>query len=259
MHSTDSTQLKPRTHFQRFEFKYYLDLSIIDDLTKDLLRFMRWDPYVAELRSKSYTITSLYYDSPSLGYYYEKIDGMSRRKKIRWRTYASERGAGAYFCEIKRKFDMVTMKDRIIADPSDRFRGMSALDQMTGTRQKEAKAFLDEIIIERMLRSLQPQVLVRYDRSPLIGIYEDRLRITLDSNIWAAKTSEETMKSNAYEPVLTNGAILEVKYNNSLPFWFLALVRRYDLSRIAYSKYARSIETVHKLLTPEVSDILPTK
>lgn len=250
---------KPRMHFQRFEFKYFIPDHLIGELRAFLLRFMRWDSYVAEFPSKSYSVISLYYDSPQLDYYYEKVDGMSRRKKVRWRTYQAERADQIYFCEIKRKFDMVTLKDRIIVGSGALFPTMSGLPKDLSGVGESDRRFLEEVFFEKLIHRLQPQVLVRYQRKPLVGIYEDRLRITFDSDIWAARVTEEVMTSDTYEPVLTNGAILEVKFNNSLPFWFLMAVRRYGLSRIAFSKYGRSIERTRGITSFDPRDLLPIR
>lgn len=257
--STDQSlvRAKPRMHFQRFEFKYFVPDDLVEELTSFLLRFMRRDPYAVDLPTKSYSVISLYYDSPKLDYYYEKIDGMSRRKKVRWRTYEGQPGKPTYFCEIKRKFDMVSLKDRVIAGTGERFPTMKGLPQVSNSTPEAEKDFLNEVFSENLVRNLKPQVLVKYNRMPFVGIYEDRLRITLDSDIWAARVVDEVMTSDMYEPVLTNGMILEVKYNNSLPFWFLMAVRRHGLSRVAFSKYCRSIERTRGFTTIHPSDLLP--
>lgn len=229
--------LKPRLHFQRFEFKYYLPFEMIEPVTQELLKYMKWDPYVADDPKHYYEVVSLYYDSPSLTCYYEKLDGMVSRKKIRCRAYTNSSGERSdHFYEIKRKHDMVVMKDRM---QGLRVNLLETIQQIDDDDQLTREMYMDLIY-----RHLIPQVIVSYHRTPLVGSHEDRLRVTIDSDIWAANPNGETLDADEWLPVLTNGALLEIKYNNVLPFWLALIIQRYDLSRIAYSKYCKSIEKI---------------
>ena len=59
-------ELKPRLHFQRFEFKYFLPDKLMSDIKKDLLKNnMKWDAHLKK-PDTSYEVRSLYYDSPDL-------------------------------------------------------------------------------------------------------------------------------------------------------------------------------------------------
>src|SRR3989344_9271378 len=113
--------MPPKLRFERFEFKYVLDMETYQRVKKALANFLVPDAAFAGLPHGFYEVISLYYDSPRFFYYWEKIDGASRRKKIRVRTYRHV-AQGTYhdaqdapiFLEIKRKRDAVILKDRLL-------------------------------------------------------------------------------------------------------------------------------------------------
>src|SRR3989338_6693012 len=110
--------MPPKLRFERFEFKYVLDMETYQRVKKALANFLVPDEAVAGLPHGFYEVISLYYDSPRFFYYWEKIDGASRRKKIRVRTYRRNGKVFSqdFFLEIKRKRDAVILKDRLALD-----------------------------------------------------------------------------------------------------------------------------------------------
>ena len=75
--------------FQRYEFKYILNKRLRDKVERQIQHFMRYDGYVHPEFNNSYFVRSLYFDSPTSVNFYEKIDGVKKRKKFRFRDIAS--------------------------------------------------------------------------------------------------------------------------------------------------------------------------
>ena len=89
-------------NFRRYEFKYIVHDSLSELIKGDLKEFLEIDPQLKKSKKKSYTVRSLYLDSPSKDYFYEKIDGIKSRKKYRFRTYSSDLSAAdTFFLEQK--------------------------------------------------------------------------------------------------------------------------------------------------------------
>src|SRR3990167_6097069 len=107
--------MPPKLRFERYEYKYLLDVEQYQRVKKALAHFLVPDSAVAGIPHGVYEVISLYYDSPRFFYYWEKIDGASRRKKIRVRTYRrnGKDFSPDIFLEIKRKRDAVILKDRL--------------------------------------------------------------------------------------------------------------------------------------------------
>lgn len=239
---------KPTFHFQRFEFKYTLTRPQADNIIEDCLsHHLEWDPFVAGREGKSYAVTSLYLDTPALKCYHEKIAGLKDRFKIRVRIYDEEvKRDSDIFLEIKKKSDALVIKDRLLLDYNqyestfENGRSFSRVPQGEGERKTA-----EEIIAKIRRFSLAAVAAVRYRRRPLIGRFVERLRITFDSELEAARAS--ALKDLNFLPVSPRTVIMEVKYNNTLPFWLHRVIQAHNLDRQPFSKYGRGIETLSRL------------
>ena len=240
--------LLPQLKFRRFEFKYRIPHFLVDKITADLLHYMEWDPFVINKPEKHYQVSSLYFDSEGLGCYHEKMAGVKDRKKLRLRTYSNVLSSDMkVFVEIKRKRDMAILKDRLIINYQD------YLDVI----HKESSAFLNnrlltqeqdvwkEFLWTKRYNCMTPRIMVIYNRKPLVGRINNRFRITFDSNIQAFP-SDQLNFTNRRRNVLSDDVIMELKYNNTIPDWFHFIIQKYQLNRVAFSKYCKSLEVCHK-------------
>ena len=63
-----------------------------------------------------YPVSTIYYDTPTLDFYYDKVNGEHTHKKARLRTYGKEIFEGPTFFEIKYKSNEDQIKKRISLD-----------------------------------------------------------------------------------------------------------------------------------------------
>ncbi|MFC1756619.1 polyphosphate polymerase domain-containing protein [Patescibacteria group bacterium] len=210
---------RPALSASRFEFKYLMNeqkaISVLSVLKK---LGMRPDPKSCSGGDNSYIVSSLYFDSWAWKDYQDKVGGFLSRKKIRLRFYGDE--PKDIWAEIKRKQDMSILKER----------------------SHEIKKPLLMYIIKE---GLKPKVLVRYKRRPLVFGNSNNLRITFDSNIETCKTSSFFYNKSMF-PVGKGLVVMELKYNICIPRWFGDIVKKFDLQREAFSKYALSVEVCNK-------------
>ena len=71
----------------RYEIKYAVPESSIPEISRMLRLYAVHDPFTPPSKSMEYTVRSVYYDTPGLEFYYQKLDGIKIRKKLRIRTY----------------------------------------------------------------------------------------------------------------------------------------------------------------------------
>lgn len=229
--------------FQRFEFKYLLPKKEID-ATYDILlhNHLVRDPFLSNGQDY-YTVSSLYLDSPDFMCYNEKISGIKNRTKLRLRTYSDGNDLDNIFLEIKRKSDAVVIKDRAKINKELYFRCLNSSHRIGGEEIKN-KA-IQEFIVRQRAYSMGPLIFVRYKRKPLVSRFDNNLRVTLDYDIEAsgAKSFVDYDKFNAINP---NGAVMEIKYNNSLPDWLHRIIQKYELNRQSFSKYCFGVDTARK-------------
>lgn len=240
--------LVTKLKFRRFEFKYYIPRFLVDKITTDLLNYMEWDSFVANKPEKFYQVSSLYFDSEGLGCYHEKTAGIKIRKKLRLRTYATTLTSDIkIFVEIKRKSDMVVLKDRFIINYQDYLNILSDNSLIFSNKQLSTQEHdvWKEFLWTKKHNCMTPRIMVIYKRKPLMGSVNNRFRITFDSDIEAYPINRLDFLDNRIS-VLSRDVIMELKYDNTIPNWFHFIIQKYQLNRVAFSKYCKSLEVCHK-------------
>ncbi len=96
----------------RYELKYWADESQLADVLGRLAGLLVRDPHGSDVRP-GYMITSLYLDTEDFAYFYEKVEGLKIRSKVRLRRYDDEMGG---FLELKGKRKRRITKSRLRLD-----------------------------------------------------------------------------------------------------------------------------------------------
>jgi SPX domain protein involved in polyphosphate accumulation len=89
----------PQLKFSRTEYKYLISFGLAEELKEYFSRYTVLDS--ANLGGKPYVIRSIYFDSPSLTAYKEKLNGDHERLKVRVRSY-SDIKEKKVFLELKK-------------------------------------------------------------------------------------------------------------------------------------------------------------
>jgi len=230
--------------FNRFELKYMVTLKQAETFKKALRAYLLADEHGNG--NGRYTLTSLYYDSPDFRCYWEKVDGIKFRRKLRIRRYESEApltGDTLVFVEIKQRLDRVTQKRRVILPYRDAM-------QLCNDRQYpeefavDDKTFLDEIYAYLWQYNLRPVSIVRYERQAFIGTdFDLGLRVTFDTALQYQTHSLLLHEEPATHPMLpVDRVVMEIKVNERIPYWLTEMIAAHNLNMIRVSKYCRSIE-----------------
>ena len=235
----------------RFELKYLVHQRQVPSLLEALGPRVVADPHARG--PAGYPIYSVYCDSPRLDFFWEKVEGLKVRRKLRFRSYGT---SDEVFLEIKQRVDR-TLQKRRTPWPKARLDAAFFAGRL---EDAEAAAARDPVAAEIC-------VLWRgYDRRPTVGISyrrqayfardESDLRITLDSRVLyhvgalEAGRPPETGK-HLLDPAL---AVLEIKYGDSVPLWLCEVVARLELRVVRLSKYCAAIDREHfrgELTLPE--------
>ena len=235
--------------FQRFEIKYRLPRILVSTVAGELLEHnLVRDPYVENSSDHSYSVTSLYFDSPSLLCFHSKAAGAKRRFKLRLRIYGERlEEVDRVFVEVKRRENAVVIKRRAVFSPEQARAafewgaGAQALDDSDGGNRPAIEEFL------RLQRAhgMIPMVNVSYRRQPLIGRFNPGLRVTFDDRLVVSSAPRISLVQRL--PTDLRETVMEVKFNNALPDWFQSIIRRYGLERESISKYALAVITASRL------------
>lgn len=239
--------------FNRFELKYIVPIKAAEKFKQALSAYLAPDEHGDSCGS--YYLSSLYYDSPDYRFYWEKIDGIKFRRKLRIRHYENSQPLDEdtpVFVEIKQRLNRVTQKRRVLLPFGDALR-LCNQRQMPGPDSFQHNpsdgAVLEEIAGMLWENNLQPASIVSYSRQALIGgQYDVGLRVTFDKDLIYRQAGADPfllglIGESGGLPLFPAGTvIIEIKVNERIPYWLTELVAMHDLSLMRVSKYCRSIE-----------------
>ena len=233
----------------RYEYKYLVHNSLVDNIRAELSAFMELDGFAKKHSKGQYTVKSIYYDSPNFDCYKEKHDGVKIRNKFRIRGYDQPAGESVAFLEIKHKNTNCISKSRAPIYYSNIAKSLDSrlIDNHiisfsgNGIEKKDGRKFL----YYYHLKQLHPAVLVIYDREAFWGKFDKSLRLTFDKKLRSVifPSLNELYNEERAKTTMKNHFILEVKFYGTLPLWIKTLISKYSLDRRALSKYTMSLET----------------
>ncbi len=247
-HGEDEMTTKIHSYFNRYEFKFIIDLETRDRIIKDITPFCKVDENSPS--KKDYSVVSVYYDSDSFRSYFEKIDGEKMRRKVRIRIYPDSK-TDKCFIEIKSKINTNVYKKRVYLKLDDAKKLLAKADDSSRIYRllnETDRKVIDEVWIMKHRRKLKPKSVVSYKRMAFEGRYDRRFRLTFDNALKVRKTDLEDFKNQGGIYALSpKSVIMEVKFNQIIPVWMINILNRYDLISIKISKYCSGIEQLYQL------------
>lgn len=243
--------------FNRFELKYLLTLQQAEALKTALKAYLVIDEHGHG--NGCYALASLYYDSPDLRCYWEKVDGVRFRRKLRIRRYETDeplQDETPVFVEIKQRVDRVTQKRRAILPYREALRLCDG--RQAPQHAPEDAAVVDEIQAFLWQYNLRAASIVRYDRQAFIGTaYDIGLRVTFDTGLTCQTNPLDLREPPGGLPMLpADQVVMEIKVNERIPYWLTELVAAHNLQMVRMSKYCRSIEAARlhsrTILSPNI-------
>jgi len=167
--------------FNRYEFKYVIPVEKAERIISELDHVTRPDEHCLD---SGYRVVSLYYDSPDLTCFWDKVDGVRLRRKLRIRIYpAAGEAVREAMVEIKQRTNRMVCKRRV------RLPVREAEDLCDGPRRPAGLDTLDEQVaaeVEYLARTmrLRPSCITSYLRRAFIGgRYDAGLRMTFDTDL----------------------------------------------------------------------------
>lgn len=223
----------------RYEVKYLVATTRVPELMREWAPYTRTDPHASG--EWGYPIYSVYWDTDDLLFFWEKVEGVKYRRKLRFRRYGS---ASDVFIEVKQREDR-TLHKRRLRWPVERaervFGGGAGLVDWAEAEQHPVATEV-ALMIDRL--RLRPRMAVSYRRRALFGAFDPELRITFDGRIHyhASHFSlERPFEAGRYvlDPRVT---VLEIKYDHRAPRWLTKAISRHGLKIVRMSKYCSAVD-----------------
>ena len=234
------------TQIGRAELKYYVSKDKMGDLRQAILNHCEPDQFAARMEDYTYRVRSIYFDSSDFRFYYDKLDGLEIRKKLRLRAYDRYEEEGTGFLEIKRRRSNRIIKERApvslagINDTLSKLRLPDSSEDYLPAYKNVVNKFLAIMVS----LELQPTALILYDRQAFTGLIDPTERVTIDMNVRSSifPSLEDLFREDDLAPVVADRHILELKFNRFMPKWMNRLVADFQLRCQSIPKYCMGVE-----------------
>ena len=211
----------------RHEYKYMLSYEEMLKLRAKLNELLSIDRDY-----NGYMVRSLYLDSLDEDDYYEKLDGLASRKKIRLRIY--EPNANKVKLEIKAKYDIHQLKESLVITREQAERLMRGDYSFLLDIDNEVARKLYLIVSEN---TYKPKAIIEYNR--IAYTTPSGTRITFDCDIRTCYQTEQFFDENVnYVKVQDpKNVVLEVKFDRFLEPYISNVLGKCVGNRESVSKY----------------------
>lgn len=213
----------------RHELKFYINYA-------DVLEIKARLPLVASLdkhaREGGYRVKSLYFDNYNDKVLKEKIEGFSEREKFRLRLYNND--TSFIRLEKKSKKNGICFKESVVITEKECKR---LLDGDFAVLKENGNPLCLELYTKMHYQLLRPKNIVDYRRESYTYPMGN-VRVTLDSDIRTSYKIHDFLELKPVPIPISEGYILEVKYDSFLPEIIRGMVSVSSRRSTAFSKYA---------------------
>ena len=213
-------------NFKRYEKKYPLTPAQYDAVRKGMEAYMKPDEY------SRYTICNVYYDTADFQLIRTSLEKPVYKEKLRVRSYGVASDDGRVFVELKKKYDGVVYKRRVVMSAADAVAYLDGREPGGDTQiHREIDWFMN------CYRPV-PKVFVAYDREAYAGSENPDLRVTFDTNLRGRTERVDLRDGDDGRPILPDGQILmEIKIPGAAPLWLARLLSENRVFSASFSKY----------------------
>lgn len=232
----------------RYERKYLVPNYLMGELRSRVRSFVREDLYATRNGKglPQYTVRSIYFDSPDMACYHEKIEGLMQRRKLRVRGYNFLDEDERVVLEIKRKIGNRIYKHRAIT-AYDNLEALLRTGDMEKYLERSCRLSKEQALDDASRfffhyksKPFLPTTLVTYEREAYHGKLNAGIRITFDKNIRSRNFPHlgELFSEHDLRYLFKSHFILEIKYyEDMMPGWTKNIVHDFKLRNEALSKY----------------------
>lgn len=220
--------------FKRTEKKYMVSACQREQLLEEIKEKLTTDKH------GSYTICSLYLDTPTHLLIRNSIDAKKYKEKLRLRSYGTPQDDSRIFFELKKKFEGIVYKRRV----------SMSLNEAKKYIHHGIKPFDSQIMAEidyamQYYGSPKPSMVISYDREAFYAKENKNLRLTFDSNLRYGYENPSLNPASAVNRLLdTDTYILEIKSDTSMPLWLTSALDRHNILPTSFSKYGTAYKKI---------------
>ncbi len=229
---------------ERYELKYLIPLSMVEPISRYVEMFCTMDYYSQISHDYYYTINSLYFDTPT-GYFFRSKVDKTGRISMRVRSYG-EGPKAPYFFEIKEKTGDFCKKRRGLV-PIESWSQLFTDPDIPQTFDPSKSPHVASFLALAHTFGSVPTILTQYRRKAYLSTVDDYARVTFDRGLrcypetrYNVYPDDQAMINYDHPTTFEDpgmNIILELKCERKIPVWMVDLIRRFNLTRGAFSKF----------------------
>lgn len=224
-----------QTTFERYEIKYLLPPQQKEQLLRTMRGRMQLDQFGRS------TIRNIYYDTDTFRLIRRSLEKPAYKEKLRIRSYQRVQPTDPVFVELKKKFQSVVYKRRLVLPEEQAMTSFRTGDELPVQSQ-----IANEIEYFRAYyRTLRPTVFLSYEREAFYALDGSDFRITFDENI-LYRCRDFSLGSPIYgAPLLASGqTLMEIKTSGGMPLWITHALTEYGIFPTSFSKYGAAYQNM---------------
>lgn len=213
----------------RRETKYLLDRRKADSIKMKMRAIL---PVDRQGSADGYLVRSLYFDTVHDKDYYDKVDGLETRRKIRLRIYGHEDDGAKLEVKEKQGSDQWKRSATITREEAEEL----IQGDYRRLRRNYDSPFVRAVLNKMEMEGYVPKTIIEFRRLAFMSS-TNNTRITFDTNLQATEANFDLFGERlAFYPILYP-VILEVKYNNFLLSYIKDTLALADETPVSTSKY----------------------
>ena len=216
-----------QSNFKRYEQKYLITEKQQNILQETLSQHMISDQY------GEYLVQNLYYDTENWDVIRASIEKPAYKEKLRLRCYGEAMDESNFYLELKKKHRGVVYKRRI-AIPSQSLADDSVQEMVA----KTSSQISSELDFYLQSNKVTEKIYIAYQRMALMGITDEELRVTFDTNICFRLDNLTFSDPCDGQFLLPQGKMLmEVKALGGMPMWMANVLSENGIFPTSFSKF----------------------
>ena len=241
----------------RYELKYAVPASCRDQIIEMASDFTRPDKWGRPLGNwpgaTGYIVHSLYFDTPDLDDFSDRLAERKVRDRLRIRTYGAAGEGQPLFLENKKKYMDRVIKHRVHLCTADEW--CLSPDgkpwRHFESEVNDAKRFVYRNFANALERGGRgAMALVRYEREVFVGtsIDDPKVRLTFDHNLRGKRVNDarEIYARSVYDLIPRDYMVVEMKFDRIKPGWMREISSALRARAEPVSKFGLSMVIGHR-------------
>lgn len=221
--------------FKRYEMKYLLNRQQKACVLQMMSPYMALDEYGRG------SIRNIYFDTEDFRLIRRSLEKPVYKEKLRVRSYQAATEENPVFVELKKKYDSVVYKRRLVLPEGVVAECFSKDIPLPDNSQiaREIEYF------RRYYGSLSPAVFLAYEREAYYAMDGSDFRITFDENILFRRNNLSLGGGVYGVPLLgPEQTLMEIKTSGGIPLWMSHALTMQHLFKTSFSKYGTAYQTL---------------